>query len=139
MAEALLKEFASRADRRDLHARSAGTHAFAGSSSPSEAQQVASAVGLDLISHEAQPVTSELVDWADEIAVMSPEHTDFIEMNFPEGIEKVIELVQYKLGGRPGDTLKDPYGMTLFHYRQYFGELMEALQGYYAQLNGDRG
>ena len=139
MAEALLKEFASRADRRDLHARSAGTHAFAGSSSPSEAQQVASAVGLDLISHEAQPVTSELVDWADEIAVMSPEHADFIEMNFPEGIEKVIELVQYKPGGRPGDTLKDPYGMTLFHYRQYFGELMEALQGYYAQLNGDHG
>ncbi len=139
MAEALLKEFASRADRRDLHARSAGTHAFAGSSSPSEAQQVASAVGLDLISHEAQPVTSELVDWADEIAVMSPEHADFIEMNFPEGIEKMIELVQYKPGGRPGDTLKDPYGMTLFHYRQYFGELMEALQGYYAQLNGDRG
>jgi protein-tyrosine phosphatase len=139
MAEALLKKFASRAGRRDLHARSAGTHAFAGSSSPSEAQQVASAVGLDLISHEAQPVTSELVDWADEIAVMSPEHADFIEMNFPEGIEKVIELVQYKPGGRSGDTLKDPYGMTLFHYRQYFGELMEALQGYYAQLNGDRG
>ena len=26
--------------------------------------------------------------------------------------------------------------MKNFHYRQYFGELMEALQGYYAQLNG---
>ena len=135
MAEALLKKFASRDGRRDLHARSAGTHAFAGSKSPAEAQQVASSVGLDLISHVAQPLALDLVEWADQIAVMSPEHADFIEMNYPEAIDKVVELVKYRPGGRAGDTIKDPYGMKLFHYRQYFGELMEALQGYYAQLN----
>ncbi len=137
MAEAMLKKFSSRAGRRDLHARSAGTHALAGNKSPAEAQQVAGTVGLDLLSHEAQPLSQELVDWADQITVMSPEHADFIEMNFPGGVEKVVELAKYRPGGKPGDTLKDPYGMDLFHYRQYFGELMEALQAYYAQLNGD--
>ncbi|MBT3351543.1 MAG: low molecular weight protein arginine phosphatase [Nitrospinaceae bacterium] len=134
MAEALLKKFASRDGLRELHAKSAGTHAFAGSKSPAEAQEVASLVGLDLVTHVAQPLASELVEWADQIAVMSPEHADFIEMNYPEGIDKVVELVKYRPGGKPGDTIKDPYGMKLFHYRQYFGELMEALQGYYVQL-----
>jgi hypothetical protein len=28
--------------------------------------------------------------------------------------------------------------MTLFHYRQYFAELMEAVQAYYGQLNGGK-
>ena len=84
----------------------------------------------------AQPLTHELVEWADQIAIMSPEHADFIKINYPEGIDKVVELVKFKFGGKPQDTTKDPYGMKLFHYRQYFGELMEALQGYYAQLNG---
>ncbi|HBK79033.1 MAG TPA: hypothetical protein DDZ83_04980 [Nitrospinae bacterium] len=138
MAEALLKKFSSRAGRSDLNARSAGTHAFAGNKSPVEAQQVADTAGLDLMSHVAQPLSQELVTWADEIVVMSPEHEEFIEMNFPIAREKVVELARFRLGGKPGDTIKDPYGMSLFYYRQYFSNLMEALQRYYAQLVGDR-
>ena len=136
MAEALLKKFASRAGRHDLHAQSAGTHAFAGSSSPVEAQQVAESVGLDLKSHQAQPLSEVLVGWADQIVVMSPDHSDFIEMNYPGGVEKLEELAKYKIGGKSGDSIKDPYGMTLFHYRQYFAEIMEAVQAYYGQLRG---
>ena len=78
MAEALLKKFSSRAGRSDLNARSAGTHAFAGNKSPGEAQQVADTAGLDLMSHVAQPLSQELVTWADEIVVMSPEHEDLL-------------------------------------------------------------
>ena len=59
-------------------------------------------------------------------------------MNFPIAREKVVELARFRLGGKPGDTIKDPYGMSLFYYRQYFSNLMEALQRYYAQLVGDR-
>jgi len=136
MAETLLRKFASREGRRDIEARSAGTHAMSGNASPPEAQQVAESVGLDLMSHRAKPVSSELIEWADQIVVMSPEHADFIEMNFPEGMEKVEELARHRPGGKPGDTIKDPYGLSLFYYRQYFGDLMEALQIYYAGLNG---
>ncbi len=135
MAEALLGKFASRDGRRDIESLSAGTHAMNGNSSPPEAQQVAGSVGLDLTSHRARPVSSDLIEWADRIVVMSPEHKDFIEMNFPEGMEKVEELARHRPGGKPGDTIKDPYGLSLFYYRQYFGELMEALHNFYAGLD----
>ncbi len=137
IAEALLRKFASREGRRDIEARSAGTHAMNGNPSPPEAQQVAESVGLDLMSHRAKPVSNELIEWADRIVVMSPEHADFIEMNFPEGMEKVEELARHRPGGKPGGTIKDPYGLSLFCYRQYFGELMEALQIYYAGLKSE--
>lgn len=139
MAEVLLRKFASRAGQRDIETRSAGTHALNGNASPPEAQQVAESVGLDLTSHRAKPVSQELIDWADQIVVMSPEHADFIEMNFPEGMEKMEELARHRPGGKPGDTIKDPYGQSLFHYRQYFGELMEALQNYFNQLDSKSG
>ena len=84
-----------------------------------------------------EPISNDLIEWADRIVVMSPEHADFIEMNFPEGMEKVEELARYRHSGKPGGTMKDPYGLSLFHYRQYFGELMEALQNYYAGVNGE--
>ncbi len=137
MAEALLRKFTSREGRRDIEVRSAGTHAMNGNPSPPEAQQVAESVGLDLMSHRAKPVSNDLIEWADRIVVMSPEHADFIEMNFPDGMEKVEELARHRHGGKPGGTMKDPYGLSLFYYRQYFGDLMEALQIYYAGLNGE--
>lgn len=138
VAEALLKKLASREGRGDIKARSAGTHAMIGNPSPPEALQVAGSVGLDLTMHRAQPVSSELVGWADRIVVMSPEHREFIEMNFPEGVEKVEELARHSPGGKPGDTINDPYGLSLFHYRQYFSDLTEALKNFYSELNRER-
>jgi len=32
---------------------------------------------------------------------MSPEHADFIEINYPEGIDKIVKLVKFKFGGKP--------------------------------------
>jgi hypothetical protein len=49
----------------------------------------------------AQPLRHELVEWADRIAIMSPEHADFIEINYPEGIDKIVKLVKFKFGGKP--------------------------------------
>ncbi len=138
MAEVLLRKFASRDGRRDIETRSAGTHALNENTSPPEAREVAKSAGLDLASHRAQPISRELIGWADQIVVMSPEHTDFIEMNFPEGVEKIEELARHRPGGKPGETINDPYGLPLFYYRQYFSDLMEALKNYYGQLNNER-
>ena len=82
---------ASRDGRRDIEARSAGTHALNENTSPPEAREVAKSAGLNLASHRAQPISKELIGWADQIVVMSPEHTDFIEMNFPEYVKRHVE------------------------------------------------
>ncbi|MEE9275852.1 MAG: low molecular weight protein arginine phosphatase [bacterium] len=138
MAAALLHKFLSRAGRDDLSIRSAGTHAFEGSPAPANAIEVANQAGIDLSPHMTQPISRELVDWADRIVVMSPEHIDFIEVNFPDALDKIEEMASFRVGARPGDSVKDPNGLSPFHYRQYFGELMEAVQGYFSSLQNIR-
>lgn len=135
MAEMFLRRLASSEGRQDIEVRSAGTHALEGNPSPPEAVKVAASAGIDLSEHRAQPLSRELVDWADQILVMEPEHAEFIEMNFPEGIEKVDELARYRPNSSPGDVMRDPYGLPIFYYRQYFGDLAEALQYYFGGLS----
>ena len=139
MAEGLLRKFLSREGRKDIQVQSAGTHAFVGSPSPPEAIKVAEIAGVDLGRHRSRPLSRELVDWADRIVIMGPEHRDFIEMTFPDAIPKVDELAAFKPGGKPGDNMKDPQGQSAFFYRQYFGELTQAIQGFLIFLrNGKR-
>ncbi len=138
MAEALLRKFLAREGRKDVQVKSAGTHAFAGSPCPLEAIQVADQAGLDLSSHRSRPLTRELIDWADRILIMGPDQRVFIEANFPEAVGKAEELSPYRPGGRPGETIKDPQGQSAFFYRQYFGELMEAVMGFHAMLKKGR-
>ena len=139
MAEALLRKFLSREGRKDVLVQSAGTHAFMGSPSPAEAIKVAEVAGVDLSRHRSRPLSRELVDWADRIVIMGPEHRDFIEMTFPDALGKVDEMAAFKPGGKSGDTMKDPQGQTAFFYRQYFGELTQAIQGFLIFLrNGKR-
>ena len=139
MAEGLLRKFLSREGCKDVQVQSAGTHAFVGSPSPPEAIKVAEIAGVDLGRHRSRPLSRELVDWADRIVIMGPEHRDFIEMTFPDAIPKVDELAAFKPGGKPGDSMKDPQGQSAFFYRQYFGELTQAIQGFLIFLrNGKR-
>jgi len=134
MAEALLKKFLRRNRRKDVCVRSAGTHAMSGNPAPHEAIEVANQAGIDLSGHLAQPLSRELVDWAMKIVVMSPEHADFIEINYSDAVDKIDELTVYRIGGKPGDTIPDPYGLSMFHYRQHFSELMEAVQGFFSKM-----
>ncbi|MBI3129375.1 MAG: low molecular weight protein arginine phosphatase [Candidatus Tectomicrobia bacterium] len=138
MAEALLRKFLSREGRKDVQLQSAGTHAMAGSGCPAEAIKVAEIAGVDLSRHRSRPLTPDLVAWADRIVIMGPEHRDFIEMNFPDALPKVAELAAFRPGGKPGDSLKDPQGQSAFFYRQYFGELTQAIQGFLASLRNGR-
>jgi len=134
MAEALLRKFLSREGRKDVDIQSAGTHAFPGSPAPASAIQVAEQAGIDLSGHQSRPLSRDLVDWADKILIMSPEHRDFVEMNFSDALHKVVEVAPFLPGGRPGDSIKDPQGLSAFHYRQYFAELMQAVQGLHRAL-----
>lgn len=139
MAEGLMRKLLSREGRKDVQVQSAGTHAFVGNPCPQEAIKVAEMAGVDLNRHRSRPLTRDLVDWADRIVIMGPEHRDFIEMNFPDAILKVNELAAFRPEGRPGDAMKDPQGQSAFFYRQYFAELTQAMQGFFSWVrNGGR-
>jgi protein-tyrosine-phosphatase len=58
----------------ELEVRSAGTIAQPGQPAERRAVAVCREVGIDLTEHRSQPLTAELVEWADLVVVMEDTH-----------------------------------------------------------------
>ena len=79
LAEVYLRSLIHQGGPADVTISSAGTHAMGGNRTPEEGIETAAHIGLDLESHRAKPLTPELLEQADRIVVMAPEHADFIQ------------------------------------------------------------
>ncbi len=65
-------------------------------------------IGIDLSFHKSQLITAEMVEWADEIGVMTPSHKVAVTSLFDVDPDKVIVL---------GKGIPDPFGLSLVDYR----------------------
>jgi protein-tyrosine-phosphatase len=132
MAEALLRQaFADRG--LDITVSSAGTGAWDGSPVSEGAYLVALEQGLDLSGHAAQTLSHELVDAADLILTMSPQHRTRVAELGGEG--KVHMLGQY--AGRPErPEVSDPFGSDLASYRATLTELQELIPRVVSRVAG---
>jgi protein-tyrosine-phosphatase len=91
--------------------QSAGVHADPGSPATERAIAAAAAVGLDLHSHRASPLTRERVLDADLVLGMERHHADAARSLAPERSDRVHLLAEF--GAAPGDTVEgihDPMG-----------------------------
>lgn len=70
-------------------------------------------IGIDLSAHRSQPVTVDLMDWADQVLVMEHAHTRQLAGRYPDHTQKVQLLGPY--GGE--DEIADPYGSWLSTFR----------------------
>lgn len=102
----------------DWEVRSAGVAAEVGAPAPAHARQLAQEMGLSLQEHRAQSVTSELVDWADEILCMTGSHLQVLRQRFPESEPKARTI---------GREIADPYGQSMAAYQRCAQELEAAL------------
>ncbi|SDC52702.1 protein-tyrosine phosphatase [Melghirimyces thermohalophilus] len=96
MAEALLKQKATEKGL-DLEVRSAGVAAIDGMAAADTALQVMEERGIDHRSHRSQPITGELVEWADLILAMTVGHRQQLIQAFPEAADKLYTLKEYVL------------------------------------------
>ncbi len=96
-----------------VEVRSAGTHAHEGEPAAPNSIKAIRDVGGDLNGHRSQPVSEELVAWADRILVMEMRHAQFVRENFPASDEKIQMLGTF--GGLM--EVADPYGSWIFRYR----------------------
>lgn len=104
MAEYLLKEQAG--DK--LSVQSAGVTAWPGVPMSEGTQLVLNERGIRH-QHVSQPVTAELIDWADIILTMTTSHKDMLGIRHPEASEKVYTLKGYaEMGGDIGDPIGGP-------------------------------
>jgi protein-tyrosine phosphatase len=90
---------------------SAGLSASAGSAASPDAVAVLQSDGIDLRTHESQPVTERLLQQADHIVTMSRGHQQAILNQFPELASRVRMLSAERA------DISDPYGGTRRDYQ----------------------
>ncbi len=121
MAEAVLKHL-----KRDIEVKSAGIFAGNGQGANPNAIQVLKKRGIDFTTHESQPVTDELMEWADVILTMTAHHKLTLEMEYPESVQKIFTLKEYTLTEEDTDLnpdILDPIGLSEETYEQTLNEI----------------
>jgi tRNA threonylcarbamoyl adenosine modification protein (Sua5/YciO/YrdC/YwlC family) len=95
MAESLLNKLA--ADRGlDLSTRSCGLAADPAFPIPAGVRRALAAEGVAALEHVPQPVTRELMDWADQVLVMERRHRELLLGLFPDAAAKIGTLAGNK-------------------------------------------
>lgn len=128
-AEGLFRELAAQKRPTGLRARSAGLIALPGNSATYMAQQVAAEHTVDLAGHQAQPVSQDLMDWADLILVMEKSHQDSLLNLYPETADKIQLIRHYARYGSRKRGIADPYGLDYEAYRFCFLDIEDAVTG----------
>jgi protein-tyrosine-phosphatase len=121
MAEGLARAHLAAAGYPDWEVSSAGTWGRDGSAaSPFSLQLLVEERGIDLSSHRSRAVTREILDRADLVLVMTRNHKEGVQTEFPDQAGKVYLLSE--MAG-PGYDIVDPIGGPIEEYRHTFAEL----------------
>lgn len=137
MAEWLFRKMAaerigcqpSELEDNGLVVRSAGIAAGVGGKASPEVLEVLGKEGMDLSSHETQPITETLVRNADVIYTMTSTHRQAIVAQWPEAAERT------KLLAGDGSSIVDPIGGTCDRYKKCAEQIMSQLNGRLDELN----
>ncbi|RXT08686.1 low molecular weight protein arginine phosphatase [Ammoniphilus sp. CFH 90114] len=125
MAEGLMRKLVEREGLK-VEVQSAGVAAYAGTPASVHTSTILRARGIES-QHASQPVTSELVSWADLILTMTMSHKQVVAGQFPEAQGKLYTLKEY-IGGLGDMDIMDPFGGSLDVYRRTETELDAALE-----------
>ncbi len=101
----------SELEDRGVSISSAGISATMGGHAAHEAVAVMSEMGIDLGTHESQPLAAQIVRHADFIWAMTRAHRQAILSQWPEAAGRVHVL------SLDGNDIADPIGMPQEHYR----------------------
>ena len=123
MAEGLLKKMAQE-QQLPVEVQSAGLAAFAGVPAAPEAVEACRERGVDLSTHQTQPLGKTLVVESDLILTMTDKHKEMILKKMPALGEKVSMFSEY--AGAGIEDIDDPVGQPVEVYRK----VLDQMQGY---------
>jgi protein-tyrosine-phosphatase len=131
LAEAIARQRIRSRGWSHVAVRSAGIAASHGGRATENAILVAREHGLDLEAHVSQPITSELVEWADLVLTMG--RSQLMAVAALGGEEKVALITDFdeEGGGRP---VEDPFGGDEAVYRRTYAQLERAIDSVLARL-----
>jgi tRNA threonylcarbamoyl adenosine modification protein (Sua5/YciO/YrdC/YwlC family) len=139
MAEALMRQrIANRLkcsvdelEDRNVMIMSAGIAAMSGSRASHESVQVMQERGLDLNSHESQPLSERLVRFADLILTMTRGHRETIVAEWPDAAART------KLVCRDNVDVSDPIGGPIDRYRRCAEQIDAQLEAWIDEIDFD--
>jgi len=127
MAEGALRVLLERERPGKSLVMSAGIAAATGFPATLFAIEAARIWDCDLSHHKSQPLEPLLVEQADLILCMGPEHLTEVLRQVPSARSKAFLFKNFPDGRKYGETVEDPIGQALERYNQTFIEIGEYL------------
>lgn len=115
---------------RGFQVGSAGVAALPGAPASPNALEVLDQAGIDLTGHASQPVTEQLVAWADLVLTMTARHQSAVVGAFPDSLSKVQLLC-------PEGDVSDPFGGSLRDYQECGEQIRQCLEYWLDQVMSD--
>lgn len=121
LAEGIARDEIGKRGWQHVQVASAGVAARPGAGASEHSVTVAARHGIDLAGHRSQPLSPDLVDWADLVLAMGPSHLDGIWRL--GGAEKALTLGDFASGEEDGYSIRDPFGGPEEVYQATYEEL----------------
>lgn len=122
MAEALLRKKAG----ERVEVKSAGLQAATSSPLSEGTRAILEEKGI-FPTHQSQPLTEELLTWADLILTMTEGHKQSISVFFPEVQPRLFTLKEFADEATSTKDIADPFGGSLEEYRLTSVEIEKCL------------
>jgi len=130
MAERIFRKQLKKRDLHHVQADSAGLLDLGGAGADAHAVAILREKGIDGSRHRSRVLTAELVAEADSILVMEEARLVEVLRRHPDGEGKVRLLKSYSpQGDGAGLDIRDPHGLSPYHYRTCFAEIYFSLEG----------
>ena len=130
MAEALLMRLFEQGNI-PAEVRSAGTLSWIDGPAHPDAVATAARSGLDLTGHVAQPLTEELVRWADVVLGMQKAHV--LQAQEVDSSADVRLITEFDPESPRREGIEDPIGKGPEVYARVFGEIRRCLEVFVAR------
>lgn len=134
MAEGGLRILLEKERPGKFRVMSAGTAAATGFPATMYAIEAAKIWGCNLSRHKSQQLTRSLVEEADLIFAMAPEHAKEIVRVAPEARSKTYLFKNFPEPHLTGEGVEDPIGQALERYNETFLEIGEYLGKYLLEI-----
>ena len=134
MAEGALRMLLEKERPGKARVMSAGISAASGFPATMYGTEAAKMWAIDLSGHRSQALTQGLIDGADLIFGMSPEHVREILRQSPRAKDRTYLFKNFPDLSPTGEPVDDPIGQSLDRYNETFLEIGEYLGKYLPEI-----
>ena len=127
MAEAALRVLLEKRRPGKFEVMSSGTGAANGFPATMFAAEAAKVWDCDLSNHHSRQLSRDLIEQADLIIAMAPEHLAEVRRLSPAAADRSFLLKNFPDPSPNGDRVDDPIGQSLDRYNETFLEIGEYL------------